>query len=274
MPEGDTLYRIAVTLQKAIAGRTVRAFRSPLPALAAAGLEGRTITKVEALGKNLLIHFDDGRALHTHLRMTGSWHVYRPGERWFKSERQARAVIETDAFVAVCFNAPVVELLAAGGVERHEGLRGLGPDVLKDDFDPLEARRRLRERDDSPIGEALMVQRALAGIGNIYKSETLFVCRANPFAKVAAFDDERLDAIVAKARELMMRNVGAGPRTTRASLDGRRYWVYGRSGRACYACGATIRLLRQGDAGRTTYYCPRCQGVERGVAGGTPRAAE
>lgn len=259
MPEGDTLFRIAATLGKALTGKPLTAFSSTVPALAETNLAGRTVTLVEARGKNLLIHFDDGRALHTHLRMTGSWHLYRPGERWQKPAFQARAVLETADFVAVCFNAPVVELLAAGGVERHDGLRRLGPDLLKDDFDPIEARRRLRERGDLEIGDALMAQSALAGIGNVYKSETLFLCRMNPFVRVDVLDDATLDRLVAKARELMKQNLEGFPRKTRTALAGPRLWVYDRSGQPCLSCGTLIKVRRQGLGGRTTYYCPQCQ---------------
>lgn len=259
MPEGDTLFRIAVTLTKALTGKALTRFSSPLPALADAQLDGHTVTLVEARGKNLLIHFDDGRALHTHLRMTGSWHLYRPGEKWQKPAGQARAVLETADFVVVCFNAPVVALLAAGGAERHEGLKRLGPDVLKEDFDPVEVRRRLRERGELEIGDALMAQSVVAGIGNVYKSETLFLCRMSPFVKVDALDDATLDRVVAKAQALMKQNLEGHPRRTRAALAGPRLWVYDRSGRPCLECGTLIKVRRQGVAGRTTYYCPRCQ---------------
>jgi endonuclease-8 len=259
VPEGDTLFRVATTLGKALTGKALTRFSSSLPALADARLDGHVVTRVEARGKNLLIHFDDGRALHTHLRMTGSWHLYRPGETWQKPVGQARAVLETADFVVVCFNAPVVDLLAAGGAERHEGLKRLGPDLLKDDFDPVEARRRLRERGDLAIGDALMAQGALAGIGNVYKSETLFLCRTSPFVRVDDLDDVALDRIVAKAQALMKQNLEGFPRRTRAALAGPRLWVYDRSGRPCLECGTLIKVWRQGMGGRTTYYCPRCQ---------------
>lgn len=259
MPEGDTLHRISVTLGKALTGKALTRFASPLPAFADARLEGRTITLVEARGKNLLIHFDDGRAILTHLRMTGSWHLYRPGEPWEKPERAARAVLETVDFIAVCFNAPVVELLRPGGAARHESLARLGPDVIKDDFDAKEAERRLRERGDLAIGDALMAQSALAGIGNVYKSETLYLCKQDPFARVDALDDATLTRIVQKARDLMRMNLEGYPRRTRGALAGPKLWVYGRNGQPCLACGTTIRVRRQGVAGRTTYYCPACQ---------------
>ncbi|MFT3765704.1 MAG: zinc finger domain-containing protein [Minicystis sp.] len=198
--------------------------------------------------------------------MTGSWHLYRPGERWQKPASQARAVLETADFVVVCFNAPVVELLASGGAARHEGLKRLGPDLLKEDFDPVEARRRLRARGDLAIGDAIMTQSALAGIGNVYKSETLFLCRIDPFVRVDDLDDRTLDRIVARARDLMHKNLEGHPRRTRSALAGPRLWVYDRSGRPCLECGTLIKVRRQGIAGRTTYYCPSCQGVTEKTA--------
>jgi endonuclease-8 len=261
MPEGDTLFRIATTLGKALTGKVLTRFASPLPALEDVALEGRTVAKVEAHGKNLLIHFDDGRCLHTHLRMNGSWHLYRPKERWFKAAHRARAVLETADFVAVCFDAPVVELLPPGGVERRDGLATLGPDLLRDDFDAVAARRGLRARGDLAIGEAVMIQGALAGIGNIYKSETLFACRQDPFVKVDEMDDAALDAIIEKARALLTRNAHASDRRTRHTLAGPKMWAYGRGGQPCLRCGTIIQTRRQGVAGRVTYYCPVCQGV-------------
>jgi endonuclease-8 len=261
MPEGDTIFRAAAVLHKALAGKTVTQCTSPLAGFVEARLEGQGIVSVEAQGKNLLIHFADGRAIRTHLRMTGSWHLYRKGERWQRPERQSRLALEAGELVAVCFNAPVVELLRAGGAERHPELRALGPDLLKDDFDPEEAKRRLRARGDQAIGEALMVQAALAGIGNVYKSEVLFLLKTNPFVHVDTLSDAALDALIEKARELMAKNLEGAPRTTRHALGGDRVWVYGRSGMPCYRCRTLIRMRRQGLAGRSTYYCPVCQSV-------------
>jgi endonuclease VIII len=259
MPEGDTIFRAAAVLDKALAGKTVTGWRSPLPGFVDAKLEGHVIARVQAQGKNLLIHFDDTRVIRTHLRMTGSWHLYRAGERWQRPERQANLVVEAGELVAVCFNAPVVELLRAGGAERHPQLRALGPDLLKADFNPEEARRRLRDRGDQTIGEALMVQAVLAGIGNVYKSEVLFLLKTSPFLRVDALSDALLDALVAKAGELMTQNLDGTPRTTRHALTGGRYWVYGRSGMPCFRCRTLIKMRRQGLAGRSTYYCPVCQ---------------
>jgi endonuclease VIII len=261
VPEGDTIFRAAAVLHKALAGKTVTQCTSPLAGFADAKLEGQGIVNVEAQGKNLLIHFTDGRSIRTHLRMTGSWHLYRKGERWQRPERQSRLALEAGDLVAVCFNAPVVELLRPGGAARHKQLLALGPDLLKSDFDPEEAKRRMRERGDRPIGDVVMVQAALAGIGNVYKSEVLFLLKINPFVAVDTLSDAALDSLLAKAGELMAQNLEGEKRTTRRALDGGRVWVYGRSGMPCYRCRTLIRMRRQGLAGRSTYYCPVCQGA-------------
>lgn len=262
MPEGDTIFRAARTLEKVLSGQVVTGARSTVPSVLAERLTGRTVARVEARGKNLLIHFDDGRVLHTHMRMTGSWHVYRPGERWQRPERQARVVLETERFVAVCFAAPVVALLSAAELARHPSLSRLGPDPLSPAFDREEARRRLRELGERPVGEALLRQSALAGVGNVYKSETLFLCATDPFRLVRDLSDPELDRLVATARKLLSANVGAGPRTTRSSLTRERTWVYGRSGEPCRRCGTQIRMRRQGPEARSTYWCETCQPAE------------
>ena len=259
MPEGDTILRAARALGASLRGKRVLSFESTLPRLAEAGLAGRRVEAVEARGKNLLVRFDDGRALRTHMRMTGSWHLYSPGERWKKPAWLARVVLATEDAIAVCFNAPVVELLSARQLARHESLRRLGPDVLAEGFDVEEAVRRIAASGDRPIGEVLILQSALAGVGNIYKSETLFLCGVDPFAPVAAFSEKDIARVVAKARELMSANLDGTPRKTRRTLDGASYWVYARSGKACFRCATRIRMRRQGDAGRSTYWCLGCQ---------------
>lgn len=261
MPEGDTIFRAATTLRRALVGRAVTGFRSPLPAFAEANLVGHTIAKIEAHGKNLLIFFDDGRCLYSHMRMEGSWHIYKPGIPWQKPERQARCVIETDEYIAICFNAPVVELLTAKGVQRHPHLQTLGQDLLHEDFNFDDVLKRLRGRNELPIGVALMRQYVLAGIGNVYKSEVLFICKTNPFVTVASLTDRELKLLISKARELMHLNLEGKPRDTRRALDGQRFWVYGRSGRPCRKCGTLIKMQRQGDEARSTYWCPSCQKV-------------
>ena len=258
MPEGDTIHRTAATLSRAIAGKRLTAFRSPLPGLAHARLAGHTVASVEARGKHLLVRFDDGRVLRSHMRMAGSWHLYRPGERWWKPPHLARAVLETEDFVAVCFQAPVVELIRSGGEDAHPALASLGPDVIAEGFDLDEAVRRLGSGADSEIGEALVAQTAVSGIGNIYKSEALFLARIDPFRRVGALSDDAVARLLTTARRLMRQSVAATSRGTRRG-SGPRYWVYRRGGRPCLRCGEEIRVRRQGSPPRSTWWCPRCQ---------------
>ena len=172
---------------------------------------------------------------------------------------EARVTIETDGgFVAVCFDAPVVQL---GSEFAMRDLERLGPDATSDEFDAREALRRIRARGDLTIGEALLVQRALAGIGNVIKAEALFLCGQDPFQHVADVAEERLRAIVEAAHRLLVANRRSGPRTSRRALSGPTLWVYGRSGKPCLRCGTTVAMRRHGTLLRSTYYCPRCQEV-------------
>jgi endonuclease-8 len=264
MPEGDTIWRTAIALRKALLHCDVTGFRSTLPRVAAEArrlrVVGSRVLAVEARGKHLLVRFGAAGAreravLHTHMGMTGSWHLYRAGTPWRISEGAARAVIECGAVLAVCFSAPKVELLSPVAEIAHAGLAGLGPDVVAPAFDLDAALARLRTRAAVPIGVALLDQEALSGIGNIYKSETLFLCGADPFAPVQSFGGPALARIVRTARRLMVAAVegggGTGPRTAS--------WVYRRSGRPCRRCGAIIARALQGEQRRSTYWCPRCQ---------------
>lgn len=291
MPEGDTLFRAATTLRKALLNRVVTRFESSVPGVAVVDAQtpvaGRVISVVEARGKHLLVTFSVPPAtaeadaapsagsaspsaepsshtsdliLHTHLRMTGSWHVYRPGERWQKPERYAKVVIYTDAFVAPCFSAPVVELLTEWQAQRHTDLQELGPDAMTVEFDAEEAKRRILRRTEVEIGVALMNQRLMAGVGNVYKSEVLFMLRVSPFAKVGELPEDVVEQLVAESHRLLRLNQDRGARRTVFGLNERdRLWAYGRSGEPCRVCGETIRMRRQGLDARSTYYCPRCQ---------------
>ena len=254
MPEGDALARTAAGLRPYLLGRSVTRAQARLPGPQVARVVGSTITGVDALGKNLLIRFDNGLEIRTHLRMNGTWHRYRPGEAWRRPAARTRLVLEVPGAVAVCFDAPVVELFEQRAEALHPSLSALGPDLLDPAFDADEALRRLRHpaRAGMAIAEALLDQRALAGIGNIWKSETLFVERVNPFIAVGTFDDATLQRLVATARRLL---TASAARLRPGPLN-----VYRRTGRPCPRCGTPIASAQQGsELPRTTYWCPRCQ---------------
>ncbi len=272
MPEGDTIFRTARTLERALAGRTVTRFESPLPALtrvdADAPLAGRTVRAVRSIGKHLLIEFSGDLVLRTHMRMNGQWHVYRPGERWRRPRLSMRIVIATDEYVAVGFDVPVAEFLRAHDVARHRQLARLGPDLLSETFDEASAVERLQKAATQPVGDALLDQRVMAGIGNVFKCEILFLCGVDPFRAVASLSAEDARRLVRTARGLLRANVGeprmAGPRpayrrTTRLANPEARLWVYGRGGRPCRRCGTPIASRKQGESARLTYWCPVCQ---------------
>jgi len=273
MPEGDTIHRTARTLERVLAGRTVCAV-DHAPQHPGADRVGRAVVRVEARGKNLLVHFDDDRVLYTHMRMTGSWHVYRAGERWRRPRRQLRIALHTERMVAACFNAPVVELLSAFALRRHRLLSRLGPDLLAHAPDFEEILRRAYTRGASPLGEVVMAQDVACGIGNVYKSETLFLARLDPFVPLAHHAEEVVRGVFERARRLMQVNLTGYPRVTHpeppedaadrpgSGRGGPRYWVYGRAGEPCLRCGERVEMKRQGDAGRSTYFCRGCQGVE------------
>ena len=271
MPEGDTLYRIADGLRPYLAGRVVTAARARMPGPQVQRIIGREITEVTTLGKNLLIRFDGGLELRTHLRMNGTWHRYRPGEPWRRSPGRAVLVLEVPGAVAVCFDAPTVELFETRAEALHPSLGRLGPDLLSPDFDADEARRCLRapERASMEIGPALLDQRALAGIGNVVKSEALYIEKVDPFAKVEDLDDATLNRLIDTARRILRESAarGRGPErvttvdpVTRRPLAPGSLWVYRRGGRPCKRCGTLIKSARQGTGiPRSTYWCPRCQ---------------
>ncbi|MBI3749086.1 MAG: Fpg/Nei family DNA glycosylase [Chloroflexi bacterium] len=269
MPEGDTLFRTATGLRPYLVGRRVSAARTagPGPVPRVERIVGQEITGVESLGKNLLIRFGNGLEIRTHLRMNGSWHRYRPGEPWRRPPGRARLVLEVPGAVAVCFDAPVVELLERRAEAVHPSLGRLGPDLLAPDFEPAEAVRRLRDpaRAATPIGEALVDQRALAGIGNVYKSEVLWLERVAPTDPVGALDDATLSRLVATAHGLLRVNASrnGGPERVTTGRDRRAVgplYAYGRARRPCRRCGTPIRSMRQGvELPRTTYWCPACQ---------------
>src|ERR1700737_1690260 len=246
LPEGDTIWRTAAALRRCIAGKVVVDAR---PA-AIGRLKGRRVDSVEPNGKHLVIAFDGGIALHSHMRMTGSWHLYRPGERWRQPQWRATSVLVFDDVVAVCFAAPVMELVS----DARRPVAHLGPDILAESFDLEEVVRRARASDAPALGELLLEQRVCAGIGNIYKCEALWQLRLNPWAAAAGLDDEALRRVYLTARDLMRRNLVT-------PIHRQRHAVHGRGRRPCPRCGAQIRVKAQGAQARLTYYCPRCQSV-------------
>jgi endonuclease-8 len=267
VPEGDTIWRSAGRLHQLLAGRVVTRFSSTLPVVAAEArryrIAGSAVAAVEARGKHLLMRFATAPpvALHTHMGMTGSWHLYRPGSRWRQPAHLARVVVETAEAVAVCFSPPTVRWLREGEEAALPALAGLGPDVMAPGFDAAEAVRRLQARPDATIAAALLDQRALSGIGNVWRNEALYLSAVDPFAPVASLDDAALGRVVDRARRLMRRTLGA----VRAALPegGGRHWVYRRAGLPCRRCGTRIRMRRHGTPARSVYWCPGCQETQR-----------
>lgn len=259
MPEGDTIHRAATRLRAVIENQLVERAESRWLGEAAKSLLGRTITSVEARGKHLLMKLDDGRVIHSHMGMTGSWHIYRPGETWQKPVQRAAISMESKDVVVVCFTPKLLEILSASSLRRHDYLNRLGPDLLAEKVPDQTALERFRQSNNLPIGQAVMNQTIVSGIGNVYKSEVLFHLQIHPLTLVGELSDEQLLAVVSQATKMMSHNLDGRPRTTRFALDGGRFYVYGRSGKPCYACGTPIEVIRQGDLGRTTYFCPRCQ---------------
>jgi endonuclease-8 len=263
MPEGDTIFRAARSLRRWLEGREITGARSQRVGVPASRLLGQRVEVVEARAKHLLLHLSSGDVLHTHMRMTGSWHVYSAGDRWRKPGWQARLVLEAGDRVAVCFEAPVVELLAPGEVDRHPSLSQLGPDVLVDPLDLDEVLRRAATRPaELPIGDLLLDQRVVSGIGNIYRCESLFLAALHPSTPTSAVDGGALRNLVEGAARLMRANLEP------AQGFDRRFappggpagaWVYGRGGRPCYRCRATVRVERLGDPPRDVWWCPTCQ---------------
>jgi len=245
MPEGDTIFRTARTLQRALAGEVVKRFVTVLPMLARvddqAPLAGQTIVRVHAAGKHLLIDFSGGLTLRTHMRMNGSWHIYRTGERWQRPRDDMRIVIETASFVAVGFNIPVAEFTTAAPE--------LGPDLLGASFDMDEALRRVRERPREEIANVLLNQQVVAGIGNIWKSESLHAAGVDPFRRVADLDDATIINILTIARKQLRASANATSR--------QRFAVY--QGKLCRKCGTKIEYRKQGEDVRGTWWCAKCQ---------------
>jgi endonuclease-8 len=270
VPEGDTIHRTAQALHRALIGGTVTRFESAYPHLnrvdTDAPVVGRTIDAVTAHGKHLLVHFSGALVLRTHMRMSGRWHVYRPGERWRAPSWAVRIVIGTAQAVAVALDVVDAEFRDTRRAPRTDVLADLGPDLLSGHFDEDEAVRRLQARGEMEIADALLDQRVMAGVGNVFKSEILFVSGIHPRAGVRSLDEEALRTSVRAARRLLLANAGrpANPRAGYRNTTGRlnpaeRLWVYGRRGRPCLRCGTPVASAKQGVGARTTFWCPQCQ---------------
>ena len=274
MPEGDTIFRAASTLQRALARQTVTEFSSVFPKLTRvdedSGVVGRSVESVEARGKWLLMHFSSDLILLTHMLMNGSWHIYRPGERWKRRREEMRIVIGTPKMMAVAFTIQVAEFHNAASLTRRRGFNQLGPSLLAEEFDVAAAAARLRLQPDAQVGSALLAQSVVAGIGNVYKSEVCFACGVNPFRRVSSLSVTETVCLMTTARKFLQMNVAPSSgerivtytgmrRTTRRVDPAEALWVYARRGDPCRKCGAAIESRKQGIDARTTFWCPVCQ---------------
>jgi endonuclease VIII len=256
VPEGDSIHKAARRLGGALLGNEIVAIETPQERHRMERwperLAGRAVRAVDAHGKHLFIRFEGGLTLHSHLRMTGRWNVYRRGERWRRSPRSAWLVIRTADHEVVQFGGPVLELMTDSRTRFDRRLAALGPDVLDADFDERRFLVRLRQDDQSRgVGDALLDQRNLAGIGNLWKSEGCFLAGIDPWRRTGELSDGEALSVVRSIRGLMQASVeGGGPER----------WVFERAGAPCRRCGTAIRARGQGDDNRTTYWCPRCQG--------------
>ena len=259
MPEGDTVWLAAHRMHEALAGRVLTTSDFRVPQLATTDLTGREVLEVVPRGKHLLTRIEGGLTLHTHFRMDGSWHLYRPGDRWSGGpDWQVRVVLANVEWEAVGYRMPVVELLETAHEDRAVG--HLGPDLLADDFDAGLAVANLLTEPGREVGQALLDQRLLAGLGNLYRCEVLFLRGLTPWTAVGEVPD--LPGVVERGRRLMTANRAHWEQSTTGSLrPGEAHWVFERSGKPCRRCGTRVLTAEQGAApyARLTYWCPRCQ---------------
>jgi len=281
MPEGDTIFRTARALGRALAGKPITGFRSTYPKLTrfndSTPLAGQIVVRVEPRGKWLLVHFSGGGTLATHMLMSGSWHIYRHGERWQQPRANMRIVVENADYVAVGFRVPVAEMHTAQSLARDTRIPRPEIDVLSSEFNAAEAQRRLLEHGNEEIADVLLHQDVMAGVGNVFKSEICFVTGIHPYCKVSALRQDQVQAVIAAARRLVAANVmedsgdtivtygGRNRRTTHASDPGASLWVYGRKGEPCRRCATLVRRRIQGPDARVTFWCPRCQPMPDGT---------
>lgn len=271
MPEGDTIFRSARALHRALAGKTVTRFETGYAKLARAddeqAIAGRVVERVEANGKWLSICLSGDLVLLTHMLMNGSWHLYRAGERWRRQRRDMRIVIETSDWLAVGFTIQVAEFHSGASLARRIAQTALGPDLLKQNFNCSDAVSRIRERAQEEIAVVLLNQHVIAGIGNVFKSEICFVCGVHPFRRVETLKQAELEKIVEVSQRLLKSNVSeetstVARRTTNSLDRTKRLWVYGCRGESCRRCGNVILMRKQGSEARTTFWCPACQPLE------------
>lgn len=273
VPEGDTLHRAAKHLSPRLMGKAVRGLELVRRTDSTNGLVGQLVTGVEARGKNLLVHFAGGLSLHVHLKMNGQIFVYRQDERR-RPAPETVAVLDTDEHRIIVSHAPIARLIRTRDLVRDLHFRHLGPDLIAESYDPDEALTRLGWRKEMPLGEALLDQSAVAGIGNVWKSELCFNLKLDPFASVLSATEDELRALLTMARHLMKETVERAPRRLpdpfaprggqrHARLNHRsgqkRLSVYERAGERCYDCGTIIQVKPQGEQLRRTYFCPTCQ---------------
>ena len=280
MPEGDTIFRTARSIGRALVGKPITGFRSNYPLLTRfhddTPITGQTVDRVESRGKWLLIHFSGGATLVTHMLMNGTWHLYRAGERWRKPGRDMRIVLENREYQAVAFTVPVARIYTAQALARERRIPPPGVDVLSEDFDAVAAAARVRACAGEEIGDVLLHQHVLAGVGNVFKSEVCFVEGVNPFCLVAALADRQVASLIQTSQRLVAANVmedsgemivtyrGQQRRTTHHSDPQDSLWVYGRSGAPCRRCGGAIRRRLQGPDARVTFWCSICQPMPDG----------
>lgn len=287
MPEGDSIFRAARSLHRALGGHVVTRFETAYAHLDRVNVDtpliGRVVERCAAAGKHLLMVFSGDLILRTHMRMSGSWHLYRHGERWWRGPQAMRVRIDTADWVAVAFDVPVAEFVSGRELASTGPVAQLGPDLLHPEFDRAVAVRRLVASGHQPIAMSLLDQRLVAGIGNVYKSEVLFLTGVNPFAPSSAVPVATLEGLLDIARSLLRDNVVEGTpaaiqtyRTFRQFDRGADHdqslWVYGRRGKPCRRCGTPIEMQKQGLDARPTFWCPRCQSPKVGSPQGGVRS--
>lgn len=264
VPEGDTVFRAARTMNRALAGKVITRSDFRVPQLATADISGQTVTEVVPVGKHLLVRTDAEMTLRTHFKMEGAWRLFRPGQKWRGPAHEIRLVLETAEWVAVGYLLAMVDLVPTS---REDGLIGhLGPDILASNWDIDEVLSRMNSDPEMEIAEALLDQTKVAGIGNIYKNETLFLKGLDPWMRVSDVPD--LKGVLRLARKLMMLNTEHPEQaTTGNTTKGRQWWVMERPGHPCRRCGALVEVGRHGPHRRLTYWCPHCQ--PRQASGGS-----